>query len=143
MILHNLLLERGLTDIIYEYSCGISYKFLDETVRKHFKRIVEKDKDKNNTEEIYNNLVDYFFRVFSRGHIDEDDNRTIHIKIFLRHVSRLLSNKKDIGLRMLFNKIKNNNNNRSEGLYSAIGNMIKDIEKKSKLFVSNIYYANK
>lgn len=136
MILNDLLVETGLIDIVYEYSCGISYRFLNKVVRKNFKKIVEKSDD--HFEEIYQNLVQYFFRVFSRAQIDEDDNKTIHIQIFLRHVSRLLSNKKDIGIRMLLNKNRN-----SDGLYSTIEDMIKEIEIKSNLFVSNIYFANK
>jgi len=130
-ILDELLDEVGIKDIIYIYSCGISFIDLNNIVRFHFKSIVEKDK--KDYEQIYINLVDYFFRVFSRG--NKQGNK-LHIKIFLRHVSRLLSDKRDIGVRMLF---RYNN----EGLYSAIGNIIKDIEEKYEIDISNIYYATK
>jgi len=134
MILDNLLEERGLKDIIYEYSCGVKYRYLEKKIKKHFKKLIE-HKNNKNYELIYINLTDYFFRVLSRGIFDEN---ILHIKIFLRHVSRLLSNKKDIGLRMLLNKNQN-----TEGLYTAIGNIIKDVEKETGLIISNIYYANK
>ena len=134
MILDELLDERGLKDLIYEYSCGVKYRYLEKTIKKHFKKLVERD-DNKDYQLIYINLTDYFFRVLSRGIIDDN---ILHVKIFLRHVSRLLSNKKDVGLRMLFNKNQN-----TEGLYTAIGDMIKEIEEEIGLLIANIYYANK
>ena len=80
-----------LKDIIYEYSCGVKYRYLEKLIKIHFKKLVE-HQDNDNYQLIYTNLTDYFFRVLSRGIFDKD---TLHIKIFLRHVSRLLSNKKD------------------------------------------------
>lgn len=138
MILDELLPEKGLKDLIYEYSCGVKYRYLEKIIKCHFKILVE-TAENNNHQLIYENLTDYFFRVLSRGDMNIQE-KTLNIKIFLRHVSRLLSNKKDIGLRMLFNS---NKLTKTDGLYTAIGNTIKDIEKKTGLFISNIYYANK
>ena len=136
MILDELLDEIGLKDIIYEYSCGVKYRYLEKLIKLHFKNLVE-NKDNDDYQLIYLNLTDYFFRVLSRGKFDTED--TLHIKVFLRHVSRLLSNKKDIGLRMLFGRNQNN----TDGLYTAIGDMIKDIESQAGLKIENIYYATK
>ena len=134
MILDELLDEPGLKDIIYEYSCGVKYRNLEKIIKKYFKKLVE-HKYNEDYQLIYTNLTDYFFRVLSRGIIEDN---ILHVKIFLRHVSRLLSNKKDVGLRMLFNKNQN-----TEGLYTAIGDMIKEIEEEIGLLIANIYYANK
>ena len=127
-MLNTIFSEKGIIDIIYQYSCGISYRCLENSVRKNFE---------NNNEQVNKNLTDYFYKILSKNIIK---NNEMQVSFHLRHISRLVHNQNNIGLRMLFRQKKNHTDS---GICNKITNVINDIETKTNIKYKYMFYASK
>ncbi len=137
--------EKGIIDIIYQYVCGISLRQLDKLIRKH---IIDK-KCEEYDDKIYKRLGGYFMKILSINNINDDEER--YVKIYLRHINRLICNKQSIGLRMLLkvplgniNNVTNSFENHTDaGIIESISKIIQEVECKTKIKYKYIFYDSR
>lgn len=117
MLLYEIFNEKGITDIIYEYNCGIGYRNLEMIIYRHFSKF-------NPDIKVLNELTEYMSKVLSKGEFN-NGSKKFEIKIFLKYISCLISGRKNLGRMMMYK------HNHDHSLYDTIQKMMKDIEIKS------------
>ena len=130
--MEEIITEDGVLDIIHEYVCGIKYRKLSKIVRKHFEIFA-----KTESEKMYKNVTEYFYDILSKA--QENPNNQFHVRIKLRELSRIITNKNrsTLGMRLLYKY------SHEHSLFNAIDNVLKEIGKINNNTYTLLYYANK
>ena len=109
--------EKGIVDVVSEYCCGISCHKIFKLVKKHFGK----------SDEITENLTNYFYRILSSGTRMED---VININIKVKELNGILNNTLSLMYRMSYK------NKSEDGLISKTRSFIDEI---NEITDSNFY----
>lgn len=122
-LIDNGITENGIINIIYQYTCGISYNKLSKIINKHINSLNVK------------NVIEYFIEILQKSKRYEDKH---FIKINLKTLNRKIQNRRNT-LKSLFNhQIKSTDN-----IVNIVNEIFIEIKKINQNIYIIEYYANK
>jgi len=127
VLLHRIFDEKGITDLIYEFSCGISYRNLRKIIKQNFSKVTTK-------ETTIEKLTEYFTKILSNGSWDLE-NEELEIHIFLMSISGIVSNKCGFAHKLMHKHYP------CESLYQIINDTVKQIELINGIKYSTVFYS--